>query len=339
MGGRNLFVPRKLLQAPYRELPGTPKRARLTNTRATTKACVFATPCRRGPPGRPPGSWSAPAAPGSCWIWRFGPGEAGCWRRWTEPPAGPPRPGAGTEPATAGPTPGEEDKRMIVSNRRHEAWKTNSTRFSLPTRRSGSGNRNVSLAPIKKDRGSCGYDVCYVTKNSWWNLRTWPHLQLSHCLFISTLFFWNQVDFCTTTVWSHLCLVRQLIYHLSVGRSNCLLPSRAVVLDLTGGTEPCKVHRCISRTLRSWKNKIRFLQNISIYFLCTKWTMHQFYTTSMVKEQNMNFTQTEVKEYLLPINETFAVCCCLSDTSSEIHNKVISFSSCLSSSKRIGKKK
>ena len=41
--------------------------------------------------------------------------------------------------------------------------------------------------------------------------------------------------------------------------------SKSVVLNLIGGTEPCKLHQCIHRTLRNWKNKIWFLQNIGIY--------------------------------------------------------------------------
>ena len=40
---------------------------------------------------------------------------------------------------------------------------------------------------------------------------------------------------------------------------------KTVVLNLFWGTEPCELHQCIHRTLRNWKNKIWFLQNIGIY--------------------------------------------------------------------------
>ena len=43
-----------------------------------------------------------------------------------------------------------------------------------------------------------------------------------------------------------------------------------VVLTLIGGTEPCELHQCIHRTLRNWKNKIWFLQNIFPLFLYTR---------------------------------------------------------------------
>ena len=53
------------------------------------------------------------------------------------------------------------------------------------------------------------------------------------------------------------------------GATVCKIAIRAVVLNLIGGTEPCKFHQCIHRTLRNWKNKIWFLQNIFPLFLYT----------------------------------------------------------------------
>ena len=39
-----------------------------------------------------------------------------------------------------------------------------------------------------------------------------------------------------------------------------------MVLNLIGGTEPCKLHQCIHRTLRNWKNKYDFFKT-GIYFI------------------------------------------------------------------------
>lgn len=71
-------------------------------------------PCQIEYPGRLPGSWSAPAAPGSCWKCCFGMGEPGCWQSWTGLPGGPARLGAGSEPMTTGPTPAEGVKEMLL---------------------------------------------------------------------------------------------------------------------------------------------------------------------------------------------------------------------------------
>lgn len=86
---------------------------------------TLCTPCQTGCSGRLQGSWSGLAAPGSCWIWRFGLDEAGSWQRWTKTPAGPPRLGARSAQGTKGPTPGEENERVMVRwcNKLKDDWR------------------------------------------------------------------------------------------------------------------------------------------------------------------------------------------------------------------------
>ena len=60
------------------------------------------------------------------------------------------------------------------------------------------------------------------------------------------------------------------VWEEQVGCSTLYIQSLSVVLNLIGGTEPCKLHQCIHRTLRNWKNKIWFLQNIFPLFLYTR---------------------------------------------------------------------
>jgi len=62
-----------------------------------------------------------------------------------------------------------------------------------------------------------------------------------------------------------------------------------VVLNLIGGNEPCKLHQCMSRTLRNWKNTIWFIQ--LVHRMNHASVLHRITVFKEQKEQNMNFTQ------------------------------------------------
>ena len=77
----------------------------------------------------------------------------------------------------------------------------------------------------------------------------------------------SEVEVQTTT---YYCLMQQCVDNFFYNRRYMKSWSKSVVLNLIGGTEPCKLHQCIHRTLRNWKNKIWFLQNIFPLFLYTR---------------------------------------------------------------------